>query len=89
MGYLWDINTSLGVDSRQDNRNFSQANSYTFAPIYAFDSNVVGNTAKSNAESDQRTSSEQGFTGKNAQTVLIVAVIAVIGGAAAYAITKY
>jgi hypothetical protein len=92
MGLLYDMNLNAYFDSRQDNRNFStsNANSYTFAPIYAFDSSVMGNSAKSNAsaESELRASNEQGFTGKNAQTVLIALGIAVIGVGAVYAATK-
>ena len=74
---LWRINTDINAqrDERQDNRAWttSQANSYTYAPIFAFDSSVMGNTARSNAsaEASAQFSDEQGFTGKNAQTTMI------------------
>ena len=72
---LWKLNATANVDSRQDNRAWttSQANSYTYAPIIAFDSSVMGNSAssKASAETDAKFSDENGFTGKNAQTTMI------------------
>ena len=82
------LNANAYVDSRQDNRTstVSYANSYTYAPIIAYENaSVWGNSAEAN--STAKTSSEQrqedGITGKNIQTVAVVAVLAtaaVVGG---------
>lgn len=86
------LNVNAQQDRRTDSRSYvsSQANSYTYAPIYAFDSSVMGNTARSNAsaETDAKYSDEQGFTGKNAQTVAIALGLAVVGAGAVYVLTK-
>jgi len=87
MGALWDFTSTINAqrDERQDNRNYSQANAYTYAPIIAFESSVWGNEAGSSAtaKTDSKQSKEDGFTGGNAQNVLVAGVVvtAVVLGA--------
>ena len=83
MALLWDVNVNAQRDERQDNRSFSQSNSYTIAPIFAAEnSSVWGNSADSaaTAKTDAKNSKEDGFTGGNAQNTLIT--LGVAAGAA-------
>ena len=84
MALLADMNIYAQRDERQDNRSFSQSNSYTIAPIFAAEnSSVWGNSADSSAtaKTSAKNSKEDGFTGGNAQNTLIagIVVIAVVG----------
>lgn len=92
MALLYDMNIYAQQDKRTDSRAYtsSQANSYTYAPIYAYNSSVMGNTAKSNADAqtDAKFSEESGFTGKNAQTVLLGLGAAAIVAGAVYVFIK-
>jgi len=92
MAYLWEVNVNAQRDERQDNRKlvYTNANSYTQANIYAINSSVMGNTAKSSAsaETDAKFSDEQGFTGKNAQTAIIGVGVAVAAAGLVYALVK-
>ena len=89
MGLLWDLNANAYVDSRQDNRNMSQANSYTFSPYIAYPgSTISGNKASSSATAEIEQANPTGFTGKNAQNTLIAVGAVGVLAVAAFAYLK-
>lgn len=80
------MNVYANQDKRQDNRNTTSSVSVVYAPQIAHPgATIAGNktSSEASATSDWKQSDEQGFTGKNAQTTLIVgiAAVAVVGGA--------
>ena len=90
MALLWDLNTNVGIDSRQDNRSTTNtyANTYVYSPYTAgagatISGNKVTTETTARTDYDQTTKTESGFTGKNAQNTLIVVgavgVLAVAG----------
>jgi len=88
MAYLNDFVVSANRDQRQDNRKFVNANAYTitYAPYIAYPgSTISGNklSPESSANANLTDSIQSGFTGKNAQTVLVVGIgMALLVGAA-------
>jgi hypothetical protein len=89
MGLLWDFNANAYVDSRQDNRNMSQANSYTFAPYIAYPgATISGNKASSSATAEAEQANADGFTGKNGQNVLIAVGAVGVAAALGYVLLK-
>lgn len=89
MALLWDFNANANIDSRQDNRNMSQANSYTFSPYIAYPgSTISGNKASSSASANADQTHADGITGKNLQTVGIAVAAAVAIGMVGYAVLK-
>jgi hypothetical protein len=92
MAYLNDFNFKVDAqrDERQDNRAWSNSYSIVYNPQVAYPNSKVSssNTAESKASTDWGQSEENGFTGKNAQTVLIVGVGVVVVAGAAYLYLK-
>ena len=88
MAFFTDINVNAQQDRRVDSRAFQTVNAYSivYNPQIAHPGATISgnkNTADSNAKADWEQSSETGFTGKNAQTVLIagIGIVAVVGAA--------
>jgi len=89
MAYLTDINVYAQRDERQDNRAYSNSYSIVYNPQVAYPNAKVSSktTAESEASTDWGQSSESGFTGKNAQTVLLgLGAIAILAGGAYVAV---
>ena len=89
MAILADLNVYANQDKRTDARSFQTVNAYSivYNPQIAHPGATISgnkNTADSNARADWEQSSESGFTGKNAQTVLIAGIGIVTVAAAAY-----
>lgn len=90
MALLWDVNVNAQRDERQDNRAWSNSYSIVYNPQIAHPGATISgnNRADSSASTDWGQSESNGFTGKNAQNVLIVGTVLAVAAGAAYVILK-
>lgn len=90
MALLMDFNVNAQRDERQDNRATSNSYSIVYNPQVAHPGGKISgnNRADSSASTDWGQESNDGFTGKNMQTVLIVGAGLAIAAGAAYIILK-